>query len=95
MNYDEVIKELKALAPYTIKALTKHGEIATLVNIETGKIGNPVEMIEDIYTTLETAKKEHEELSAIKQRAEEYAKDYQLTSEEIYCINYIIKGEGK
>lgn len=33
------------------------------------------------------------ELSAIKQRAEEYAKDYQLTSEEIYCINYIIKGE--
>ena len=35
------------------------------------------------------------ELSAIKQRAEEYAKDYQLTSEEIYCINYIIKGEGK
>ena len=29
------------------------------------------------------------------QRAEEYANDYQLTSEEIYCINYIIKGEGK
>ena len=48
-----------------------------------------------ILDALKTAKKEHAELSAIKQRAEEYAKDYQLTSEEIYCINYIIKGEGK
>ena len=44
------------------------------------------------FADLEKAKAE---LSAIKQRAEEYAKDYQLTSEEIYCINYIIKGETK
>ncbi len=83
MNYDEAIKAFKELLEtpdYECEAIS-------------GGIDEKLILI--VSTALETAKKEHAELSAIKQRAEEYAKDYQLTSEEIYCINYIIKGETK
>ena len=83
MNYDEAIKAFKELLEtpdYECEAIS-------------GGIDEKLILI--VSTALETAKKEHAELSAIKQRVEEYAKDYQLTSEEIYCINYIIKGETK
>ena len=87
MNYDE------AKRPSNI--VTEQIVIDTKYNTRLIPVTAEKDSIDEINKALETAKKEHAELSAIKQRAEEYAKDYQLTSEETYCINYIIKGEWK
>ena len=97
MNYDEAIKAFKELLEtpdYECEAIS-------------GGIDEKLILI--VSTALETANKEHAELSAIKQRAEEKKEELNIYIEKhnisivwemsnrnsISLINYIIKGESK
>ena len=80
MNYDEAIKAFKELLEtpdYECEAIS-------------GGIDEKLILI--VSTALETAKKEHAELSAIKQRAEEMKNKYKSSAP---IIDYIIKGVSK